>query len=113
MHPHNRKKLMETKTKSALLIKPDGTEIQLTPANGKHFSLEECQTIVGGSISLTECGSDKWLLVNDNGLEENLPINPKASAVYAAMVAHATGRAPGTLFPIVGTVLICDKDQME
>ena len=73
--------------------------IATRPDNGTDFSLEELQGIVGGYIQIVECPDDMIMVVNEEGLFLNLPVNPVAS-LFARQY-------------IVGDVLFCRKDQVR
>jgi hypothetical protein len=91
---------------TALILKPDGTEIPVVPANFRDFKINELQTICGGFVQVVFLDNDKLLVCNENGMFDGLPENPKASAIY-----WANGGIPGC--PVLGDVLICDKGQIE
>lgn len=73
--------------------------IATRPDNGTDFSLEELQGIVGGYIQIVQCPDDMIMVVNEEGLLLNLPVNPVAS-LFARQY-------------IVGDVLYCRKDQVR
>lgn len=58
----------------ATLIKTDGTQQEVHPANGKRFSLEELQGFVGGLIEMIDLG-EGIMWINEEGKLEGLPIN--------------------------------------
>jgi hypothetical protein len=70
------------------------------PANGKYFTLEELQKIVGGNIEIVSLNDGNFMVLNEEGKLKNLPLNRKASDLFN------TG---GRLWydPIVGDVLAC------
>lgn len=82
----------------AEIIKANGEVIPTTPKNGKTFSLEEMQGIVGGYIEIVHL-KDGYMVVNEEGLLMGLPINELAFL--------RSGRY------IVGDVLVCSTDQIE
>ncbi len=67
-------------------VNPDGTqsESDVFPANGKSFTLEELRRFVGGTIDLQLLKStqNKWLILNDNGKLDGLPLNEIASEMW-------------------------------
>lgn len=63
----------------ASLLKTDGTETLVTPANGKKFTLEEMQKYVGGYIEIVRGPNSSKLIVNEEGLLQGLPLNRLAS----------------------------------
>ena len=82
----------------AKIIKADGTEIAVTPKNGKDFKLDELQPIVGGYIEIVYLPG-RFMVVNEEGKLMGLPINGKAS-----FIAGET---------IVGDVLVCDRKEIK
>jgi len=83
----------------AKIIKTDGTKIEVAPANGSDFSLEELQKVVGGYIEIVYLSEGRLMVVNEEGWLNNLPYNPSASEIYG--------------HPIVGDVLICERKQIK
>lgn len=86
----------------ARLIRADGTEQEVHPGNGRRFTLPEMQAYVGGYIErvrLRPKNGRRTLLVNEEGLIEGLPYNPKASAMAL----------PGTM--LVGDALLCEPGE--
>lgn len=90
----------------AKLIKPDGTEIEVTPKKGTHFSMEELQEYVGGYFELVPQSHlaknylpKTYLLVDEDGLMKQLPFNQKASKI--------AGRT------IVGSALLCNNKEFK
>jgi hypothetical protein len=62
-------------------------------------TLKKLQLAVGGYIEALNLGNGKYLVVNEEGLIRNLPINPSASRLY--------GR------PIVGNAVICSNKELN
>jgi len=85
----------------ARLIKSTGEEIQVTPENGKKFSLKELQSFVGGYIEIVYL-TKELMVVNEEGKLNNLPYNAKATDVFNR----------GGDF-IVGDVLIASKKEIN
>ena len=54
----------------------------IQPNDGKAFTLEELQGIVGGLIQLVYTYDGKRMYVNEEGKLQNLPYNALATAVY-------------------------------
>ena len=75
------------------------------PANGSDFSLEELQGYVEGYIEIVDLNDGRIMVVNEEGLNEGLPVNPLATAIFQ----ERTGVADY----IVGNVLICDAEQVK
>lgn len=90
----------------ATLLKTDGTQQELTPANGKKFKLEEIQKAVGGYIEIVAMrpgNGRKRLYVNEEGKLHGLPLNLAATAL---MSEHHT---PGDV--IVGDAVITNPGE--
>lgn len=81
----------------ATLIEPDGTARTVKPATGKSFTLAELQKLVGGYIEIFP--GTRFVLVDEEGLLKNLPINIPASL-----------RVGG--YQIVGNALFLDAEEM-
>lgn len=62
-------------------LKADGTEMEVFPANGKTFTLEEMQGYVGGMIEPVRYGRNQTMYVNEEGSLSDLPFNAKATAL--------------------------------
>lgn len=82
------------------IIYPDGRQETAKPANGKSFTLEEMQKIVGGIIQMIGLPSGEEMVLHEEGKELRLPKNPAAT-----VLGRAAGIADSDF--IVGTVLIC------
>src|SRR5712692_148041 len=75
----------------ATIYRPDGTNQEVQPANGRSFTLDELQLIVGegtdegrGYIEIVPCKDRKHILVlNEEGKLLGLPINARASELAA------------------------------
>lgn len=85
---------------TARLIQTNGTEREVTPSNGKTFSLKELQGFVNGYIEILRITPDEFLIVNEEGRLIGLPVNERASQIYEADF-------------IVGDALLCSVDQVE
>lgn len=73
----------------AHLLLPDGTIQNVSPADGKHFTLEELQTLVGGYIEFDESIKEGYdLVTNEEAKLLQLPINPQATALYKWTVVN-------------------------
>jgi hypothetical protein len=92
---------------SSTLLQTDGAIVPVTPTNGKFFTLEEQQELVGGNIQhiyLQENGSWTVLVINEEGKFEGLPANSRATRI-----ARKAGIADADF--IVGDMLVCtDKE---
>jgi len=90
------------------IINSDGMVIETVPANGKDFSIQECQKIVGGYVeALASTDGNFFMVLNEEGKLNSLPPNN-----VATNIAHAAfNLRPGDY--IVGDVLICSKSQFK
>jgi hypothetical protein len=93
----------------ALLFDPAGSAPRrIEPADGRSFTLDELQALVGGYIEvvgLAPAGdSDRYVLVvNEDGLSMRLPPNPGATAAVVA----ANPRVCLLPHGILGPALLC------
>ena len=85
----------------AKLYKTDGTILEVVPANGTDFQLEELQSYVNGYIDVLDLNDNQIIVLNDEGKLQGLPVNEKATEIFRDTY-------PTTDF-IVGDVLICDS----
>lgn len=91
----------------AQIIKTDGTRIEVSPKNGKDFSLEELQEIVGGYIEIVECEKN-IMVINEEGKLMNLPFNHIATLEwYRACPWMCCADI------IVGDVLLCKSNEVK
>ena len=61
------------------VINADGTRRDIAPENGTDYSLRELQAIVGGFIELVQLDHEWMLVVHEEGLLFESPVNPIAS----------------------------------
>jgi len=104
----------------AALLKPGEPPIPFTPKDGRAmFTLAELQAAVGGYIEVVPApvndvdNGPTYLVLNEDGKRDNLPINGFATALY-----HSAGGARDDW--IVGTVILAtfrelngDDDEAE
>lgn len=84
----------------ATIIKITGEKENIEPENGKVFTLKELQQAVGGLIEIVYLSKDKLMIVDEEGLiKPNPMINEEASIIAKQ--------------PIIGQVIIIDRDQIE
>lgn len=93
--------------KEARIIRADGTEEKIVPANGTDFNLDEAQKVVGGLIEIVNLKNGKIIVCNEEGLFLQLAVNVKATNICNQH--HAI--RPGSV--IVGDVLYCDTDMIR
>jgi hypothetical protein len=66
----------------AQLIKTTGEIATISPKNGKYFTLDELQKLVGGLVEVVYLeDDDKTMVVNEEGKLLGLPVNEKATIV--------------------------------
>ena len=84
----------------ATIIKINGETENIEPENGKIFTLKELQQVVNGLIEIVYLNEDKLMIVDEEGLLKSNPmINREASNIANQ--------------PIVGQVIIINRDQIE
>ncbi len=88
---------------TGLLIKVDGTETKVLPADGKEFSLAELQGFVGGYIERVGFPDGRTLYVHEEGKLLNFEVNKKATEIWRTIFA---GYDFGADDFVVGDVLI-------
>ena len=84
----------------AMHIKSDGGMTLVEPANGRDFSLTELQKFVGGYIDLVRLPDDRLMVVNDEGLLLDLPMNHTATRITSGGY-------------IAGDVLVCKASEVK
>ena len=89
----------------AKIYKTNGEVLDIEPKNGKDFSLEELQTVVGGYIEIAEMQGGEYMVINEEGKLKGLPFNENATELYQKKVYQGDF--------IVGDVLVCKKSQVK
>lgn len=89
----------------ALLIKTDGTTINVAPKKGNTFSLAELQHFVDGYIECVRLNRTKCLIVNEEGKLRGLPMNYRATLYYKMHIRTSDF--------IAGDALLCDINQVD
>ena len=84
---------------------PENGKWLCEPKNGSTFELEEMQEIVGGYIELVRLNDGRIIVVNEDGLNLNLPVNIEATNILR--------RDHSTTQYIVGNAIVCDADMIE
>jgi len=65
------------------IIKSNGEIIDYFPKNKTEFSLEELSSVVNGHIEIVATMDNKqYLILNEGGKLNDLPINHKATEIY-------------------------------
>lgn len=103
--PQQEVKEQLTETKTAKIVYPDKDSEDYTPKNGTTFELEEMQEIVGGYIEIIRLNDGRIIVVNEDGLNLNLPVNIEATNILR--------RDHSTTQYIVGNSIVCDSDMIE
>lgn len=83
----------------ALILKTDFTQVELNPKNGTDFSLEELQHAVGGNIEIACVNTNQLVIVDEDGLLKDKPVNELACLVLGII--------------LYGDVLICESSQVK
>jgi len=87
----------------AILLKVNCFPEEVEPRNGKTFELQELYELLSCSvIQIVYTEDHRCMIVDEEGLLTNKPLNLLASEVVQAGVG-----------PIVGDALICDPDQID
>lgn len=85
----------------ATLVKENGDKVEISPANGNMFELEEVQKLVGGYIEIIHLGKGDVMIIDEEGKLKDKQINS-----VATIVAHMC-QAIYQCDCIVGDVVIC------
>lgn len=83
----------------ARLLPAVGDPRELVPANGRTFTLPELQHLVGGYIEALRTPDGRWLFINENGKNLELPANLRATMLMDAVLADDD--------IIVGNAVLC------
>lgn len=67
----------------AKLYKTNGEVVEITPANGKKFTLKEAQEYVNGYVERIELKHREQLICNEEAICLDMPYNKKATEVLA------------------------------
>lgn len=59
---------------------------KLVTLDDKKPTLKEAQKIVGGYVEMVSLSNGDQLLVDEDGLSKNLPINPDATALVGGLI---------------------------
>jgi len=91
---------------ASTLYTTDGRVKTVRPSNGKFWTLEEKQAIVGGYFELKRTLTGEYMVINETGKIQSpmLPLNKWATRIYQ----H------GRTDPLVGEVLVVDtREELE
>jgi len=86
----------------AQFIKSNGTEVELLPESGKHFTLKEMQDCVGGFIEIVYTQDGRLIVLDEEGKLKGKEVNLKATKLYG-----------NTNDCIVGDVLVCTNKEVK
>ena len=85
----------------ATLIRASGETLEVTPANGKEFTLAELQRFVGGFIELIPAPGGRLMFLDEDGKRNRKPVNAAATAIVRHWLASDD--------EIVGDVILCSR----
>lgn len=97
---------MELTPTKAYHVDVDGVIVEISPNNGKGFTLEEAQKSVDGYIEVVRLSDTQIMIVNEEG-KFTKEYNPFATAI--AELHHAL--LPGDY--ICGNVLVCPSSMLS
>lgn len=89
----------------ATLYKVDGSEQEVLPANGKGFTLDEMQALVGGYVQVIYLPDGSPCLMDEDGKSKNKPINQRAT-----LMGRVAGTQGGDC--IVGDFVVCKREEL-
>ena len=120
----------------ATILRADGTQQEIQPANGVSFTLAELQAVVGAGappdghlIEIVPTRDDRLMVINEEGKIYHLPRNEQATEIAAlatsadlAKVKLALGEAAILIGYdlegeepdyIAGDALVCTEDEVQ
>ena len=77
----------------------------IEPKNGSDFQLEEVWDLIGGYVQVISLYADYIMLVDEDGLLKQLPLNSEATAWVERHCDYP--------HMIVGTALVCKSEQFK
>lgn len=86
----------------AILYPENGQPVEITPANGADFSLEEMQKLVGGLVECHEIDGKLWC-GDEEGIMKNKDINLKVTDMISGKL----------LGPAVGAWVVCEPSMFK
>ena len=95
----------DNEVKYATLYTPNGGEKDIISKVRNKLSLEEMQKLVGGYIEIVRLNDGRIIIVNEDGLSLNLPVNIEATNILR--------RDHSTTQYIAGNAIVCDADMVE
>jgi len=73
-------------TDTNVVMHPDGRITSIAPKDGKTYSLEELQALVGGYIELVPMDKSRYAVVNEEGMFLGFDVNPGASLLLGTTI---------------------------
>lgn len=89
----------------AQIIKTTGEVVEVSPKNGKDFSLEELKAIVGGWIEVVSLHDGRLIVCDEEGKLKGKNRNHKATDLYRLTLL--------TNDFLVGDVLVCNDNEID
>ena len=89
----------------AQIIKTTGEVVEVSPKNGKDFSLEELKAIVGGWIEVVSLHDGRLIVCDEEGKLKGKDRNHKATDLYRLTLL--------TNDFLVGDVLVCNDNEID
>jgi hypothetical protein len=100
--------------KAATLYKTDGTQESVLPGVKKSkFVLEEMRKFVQGPVGMIHVRNGECLIVNENGINQELPPNHEATNLLIAKLGPSLAAKVTGGQPLVGNVLHCRVSQVD
>ena len=89
------------------ILKANGEILEISPKNGKDYSLEELRDIVDGYIEIVfDKTRESIMVVNEEGKLYNLPFNTNATRWMNDNTYHIDDY-------VVGDALVCDRNHVK
>jgi hypothetical protein len=87
-----------------VVINVDGTQREVSPANGSDYSLEEMRDLIGCKwIQIINTHDGRSMVIDEEGKLTGKEINMTATGLYQY----------GKYDPVVGNVLVCGSDRVR
>lgn len=90
----------------AQLVKADGQVLDICPANGTNFRLQEVQKLVDGYVELVTADKDTFFLMDEEGKLKTKPINHVATKMLADKIGF-------NQHLLVGDIVICNQSEFR
>ena len=110
----------------ATILYPYGTSLEVQPANGRDFMLDELQKIVGGHIEIVSTKDNRILVLNDEAKLLGLPRNEQATALAALLTPEDRAELKAIMGDdiiivgdidepdyIAGVALVCEDHEVQ